>query len=56
MIWVSWHDFFAMGGYALYVWGSIIVVFAFMGIEVLALKQRNKSITTQLKKTRNAAR
>jgi heme exporter protein D len=56
MIWDSWRDFFAMGGYALYVWGSFIVVFACMAIEVLALKQRSKSIRAQLKHTRNAAR
>ena len=27
MIWNSWQDFFAMGGYALYVWGSVVVCF-----------------------------
>lgn len=27
MIWASWQDFFAMGGYALYVWGSVVVCF-----------------------------
>ena len=28
MIWHHWSDFFAMGGYGLYVWGSVAVVFA----------------------------
>ena len=48
MIWESWNDFFAMGGYALYVWGSFIVVFGCMAGEVMLLTQRAKSIRTQL--------
>jgi heme exporter protein D len=52
MIWDSWSDFFAMGGYALYVWGSIIVVAGFMLGEVLTLGMRRKSILEQLKITR----
>src|SRR5439155_15190602 len=30
MNWASWSDFFAMGGYALYVWGSYLVALALM--------------------------
>jgi heme exporter protein D len=48
MIWGSMSEFFAMGGYALYVWGSFIVVFGFMAGEVMILRQRGKSIHTQL--------
>ena len=48
MIWDSWGDFFAMGGYALYVWGSFIVVFGCMAGEVVLLKQRAKSIRAQI--------
>ena len=48
MIWGSVSNFFAMGGYALYVWGSMIVVFGCMAGEVLLLKQRRKSIRAQL--------
>lgn len=44
MIWNTWSDFFAMGGYALYVWGSVIVVFASLGIEMLTLRARRTSI------------
>lgn len=42
MSWASWHDFWAMGGYALYVWGSVGVVFALIAAEVagLVLAQR----------------
>ena len=56
MIWQSWSDFFMMGGYALYVWGSIIVVSIFMAAEVVALRLRSKSIRAQLSNVRSAAR
>ena len=52
MIWPSWSAFFAMGGYGLYVWGSFIVVFALMAGEVLLLRQRGRSIRTQLANAR----
>ena len=48
MNWESWSAFFAMGGYALYVWGSFIVVFGCMAGEVMLLKMRGKSIRAQL--------
>lgn len=54
MIWESWSDFFGMGGYALYVWGSFIVVFGCMAGEVMLLRQRGKSIRTQLVNVHNA--
>lgn len=52
MKWDSWSDFFAMGGYALYVWGSFAVVFLFMAGEVMLLLQRGKSIRSQLANVR----
>ena len=52
MNWASYSDFFAMGGYALYVWGSFIVVFGLMAGEALLLKQRAKAIRTQLRNAR----
>lgn len=51
MIWHSWSDFFAMGGYALYVWGSFVVVFGLMLCEVVVLKLRGKSIRQELAST-----
>ena len=47
MIWTSWSDFFAMGGYALYVWGSVIVMFACLGVEVVALRLRTATLRRQ---------
>jgi heme exporter protein D len=52
MIWESWRDFFAMGGYALYVWGSFIVVLLCMAGEIAALALRNKTARAQLNNTR----
>ena len=40
MIWNTWSDFFAMGGYGPYVWGSCVVVAGCMAVEVLALRAR----------------
>lgn len=57
MIWNSWGDFFAMGGYALYVWGSFVVMFGLLGAEVFMLQMRRKSTLQQLRRwTRNNAR
>ena len=52
MIWDSWSDFLMMGGYALYVWGSLIVVFGFMAGEAMLLMLRGKSIRARLVNTR----
>jgi heme exporter protein D len=48
MIWHNWQDFFAMGGYALYVWGSVAAVFAAILFEVTELAWRRKAIVTEL--------
>ena len=42
MHWNSWSEFFSMGGYALYVWGSYGVTFALLGAEVLMLISRKR--------------
>lgn len=40
MIWDSWSAFFDMGGYGLYVWGSVIVTFALIFGEIFSLAIR----------------
>ncbi len=35
-------EFFAMGGYAWYVWGSYGVTFLLISIEIVLLKNRSK--------------
>ena len=34
MRWESWAEFWAMGGYAVYVWGSVGVTVLLMALEV----------------------
>jgi heme exporter protein D len=42
MHWNSISEFLAMGGYALYVWGSFGITFLAMAIEVWLLNKRRK--------------
>jgi heme exporter protein D len=39
-------DFFAMGGYAFYVWGSYGATFALLAIEVILLMKRKRESKT----------
>lgn len=48
MNWGSAGEFFAMGGYALYVWGSYGVTALFLLIEVILVMSRKRTITQRL--------
>jgi len=48
MNWASWSDFFAMGGYALYVWGSYAVTAGLIVMEIILLRNRNRAALEQL--------
>ena len=48
MIWQSWSDFWAMGGYALYVWGSYGVTLGLIVAEVVMLTLRKRNILNEL--------
>jgi heme exporter protein D len=48
MNWNSWSEFFAMGGYAWYVWGSLSALGAAACAEVIVLARRRKSIAQPL--------
>lgn len=52
MVWNSVGEFFHMGGYGLYVWGSAVVTFGFMITEVVLLKLRRKTVLDQLARRR----
>jgi len=54
MIWHSWSEFFAMGGYALYVWGSMAAVAACLLFEVVGLRLRARAIRMELASARAA--
>ena len=43
MIWQSWAQFWAMGGYAAYVWGSVGATAALVLGEVAALRVRRRA-------------
>ncbi len=45
MNWSSWGDFFAMGGYAGYVWSSVGVTFLLLALELIQIvRARHKAI------------
>ena len=48
MIWNSAADFWAMGGYGLYVWGSMCMTFGLMAIEILWVKQARSQALKQV--------
>lgn len=52
MVWNSVGEFFHMGGYALYVWGSVIVTVGFMLAELVILRLRRQAIFDHLGQTR----
>lgn len=41
---MNWSEFFSMGGYAFYVWGSYAIALLALGGEVLLLRQRKKTL------------
>jgi len=49
MHWNSVSDFFAMGGYAFYVWGSFGLTAAVVAGEVLLLRAQRKNILRNLR-------
>ncbi|MDP2240787.1 MAG: heme exporter protein CcmD [Burkholderiales bacterium] len=53
MNWASWSDFFAMGGYGLYVWGSYGVTLGLMVTEIVLLIAGKRSLLEQLRRTLN---
>ncbi len=55
MNWASWNDFLAMGGYALYVWGSFGVTFGLMAAEIALLILRKRKTLDYLGRIRGSA-
>ena len=44
MNWADWSDFWHMGGYGLYVWGSFGACAALMAAELWAIRQRRRTL------------
>ena len=47
MIWSSWSEFFSMGGYGLYVWGSYAVTLICIVGEILLILRRHRTLEKQ---------
>lgn len=43
MNWGGWNEFWAMGGYAIYVWGSYAMTLALILGEIFALRLRRRN-------------
>ena len=56
MVWNSFSDFLAMGGYGLYVWGSVGATALLMTLEPIIIARRNSALTTQLQRQFRAER
>lgn len=48
MIWQNWSAFIAMGGYALYVWGAVLVFFATLALELFSVNLSRKNLLREL--------
>jgi heme exporter protein D len=48
MIWNSWNDFWAMGGYGLYVWGSFGVTALCVALEMIWVKNARAQALAQI--------
>jgi heme exporter protein D len=53
---MNWSQFFSMGGYALYVWGSYGVTFILLGGEVLMLLKRKRDLARRENPQQSGAR
>lgn len=52
---MTWSEFFSMGGYGFYVWGSYAVALIAMGGEVILLRRRKKNLAAQLQRLEHSA-
>ena len=48
MRWASWAEFWAMGGYAVYVWGSVGVSVLLMALEVAQARLARRAVLRQV--------
>ena len=48
LYWTSWSAFFAMGGYGLYVWGSMLVCALGWIIEISLLRRQRHTLLRHL--------
>jgi heme exporter protein D len=46
--WASWSEFWAMGGYGFYVWGSMAVTFLLMAVEIVQARRAHRQTLTDM--------
>lgn len=51
MNWSGWTEFFHMGGYALYVWGSYAVTAVLVAGDILLMRSHRQKALTLAKRT-----
>ena len=51
---MSLADFFAMGGYGLYVWGSYVMTIVLVAIEIVAVRARFRAARIAAQLSENA--
>ena len=56
MNWASWSDFFAMGGYGFYVWGSYLVFLLCIIGEIVLIINHRRTLHKQLSLIHNATK
>jgi heme exporter protein D len=49
--WGSWENFWAMGGYGLYVWGSYAMTAAVLAIEMFLSRKRRSAARAEARRT-----
>ena len=55
MSWNSWEEFWDMGGYAFFVWGSYSVVFAGVALELWLAVRHRSAVLALLRRNREHA-
>jgi heme exporter protein D len=53
MRWTSWAEFWAMGGYAVYVWGSFAMTALLMAIEVWQARRQRVDAVRAVQRERD---
>ena len=48
MNWESWSDFFSMGGYGVYVWGSYFMTVVCIAGEIILILKRRRTLHKHL--------
>ena len=52
MVWGSWDNFWAMGGYGAFVWGSYGVTVAALAVEIGLVRMRRRRALAEVERNR----